>query len=52
MRKKSERSVLTPTFTSTDHKVTIDTSKATPDDVVALVLPGKLAREPTLVQVP
>jgi len=52
MRKKNRGSVLTPTFTSTDDKVAIDTSKATPDDVVALVLPGKLARESTLVQVP
>lgn len=40
------------TFTSADHKVTINTSEATPDDVVTLMLPSKLACESALVQVP
>lgn len=42
----------TLTFTSADHKVTIDTSEATSNDMMALVLPGKLACKSTLVQVP
>lgn len=52
MRERSEATTLMPTFASTDHKVAVNTSKATPNDMVTLVLSSKLAREPTLIQVP
>lgn len=52
MRKRSGTIAPILTFASTDHKITIDASKATPDDMVSLVLPSKLARESTFVQVP